>query len=489
MKRLACVLLLAIVGSGVAEVIDLGTRRELFVDRFLIEKLNDAQLRLHEPHRAGIAVKFDKPWEGGFSAYITVIKDGALYRMYYRGLPMATKDGGPEAFVCYAESKDGIAWTKPDLGLVDYGGNTRNNRVNFLPRSGSLYASLVLYEPDDPSPERRFKMMYEDYPGGSFCVAFSHDGLTWKNSPNNPVMKNTTEPSGLIHRRGLYYVVGQNRGFNKRVLVVHASPDFEHWTEANVLGFRRDNVGPLRPVIAGADATGEQVHLGAGLWDRGNVILGFYGQWHGPGPESGDRRNMTMDIGLVVSHDAMHYVEPIPDFKIIPSANENWPDPVAGTRLIQGQGFFQIGDKTVGYYSLWGPGGGEGVRMAQWTRDRLGYYSVPKAVTEGQAPFPGVEPHFISCPIRLGRPARVYVNVDGLGDHSQVRVDLLDENFQKLPGYSDSDSLPIRQSGVRRQATWRGRDTIQEVSKPIRIQVTFGGVRLEDARVYAVYLQ
>ena len=76
MKRLACVLLFAVVGSGAAEVIDLGTRRELFVDRFLIEKLDGAQLRLHEPHRDGIALKFDQPWEGGFSAYITVIKDG-----------------------------------------------------------------------------------------------------------------------------------------------------------------------------------------------------------------------------------------------------------------------------------------------------------------------------------------------------------------------------------------------------------------------------
>jgi hypothetical protein len=37
MKRLACVLLFAVVGSGAVEVIDLGTRRELFVDRFLIE--------------------------------------------------------------------------------------------------------------------------------------------------------------------------------------------------------------------------------------------------------------------------------------------------------------------------------------------------------------------------------------------------------------------------------------------------------------------
>ena len=35
---------------------------------------------------------------------------------------------------------------------------------------------------------------------------------------------------------------------------------------------------PPRPVVSGAHQ-GEQVHLGAALWNRGNVVLGFYGQW------------------------------------------------------------------------------------------------------------------------------------------------------------------------------------------------------------------
>ena len=105
-------------GLGQGDAINLGSRRELFVDRFLIDQLQGAELRMHEPIREGVAVKFDNPWEGGFSGYPTVIKDGGLYRMYYRGLPVATPDGGPEAVVAYAESKDGMAWTKPDLGLL-----------------------------------------------------------------------------------------------------------------------------------------------------------------------------------------------------------------------------------------------------------------------------------------------------------------------------------------------------------------------------------
>src|ERR1019366_6158360 len=96
------------------DTINLGSRRELVVGRFLIDQLKGGGLRLHEPIREGVAVKFDNPWEGGYSGYATVIKDDKVYRMYYRGLPVAGHDGSAEAVVAYAESKDGITWTKPD---------------------------------------------------------------------------------------------------------------------------------------------------------------------------------------------------------------------------------------------------------------------------------------------------------------------------------------------------------------------------------------
>ena len=188
MKRLACVLLFAAVGSGVAEVIDLGTRRELFVDRFLIEKLDGAQLRLHEPHRDGMALQFDKPWEGGFSAYITVIKDGALYRMYYRGLPMAAKDGSPEALVCYAESKDGLAWTKPDLGLFEIRGTRQNNVVLTNAPFTHNFSPFLDDRPDAPASEK-YKALGGTYVTGLHAFK-SADGIHWSELQSGAVFTN-----------------------------------------------------------------------------------------------------------------------------------------------------------------------------------------------------------------------------------------------------------------------------------------------------------
>ena len=68
------------------ELLRLRNWRELFVDHYLIDRLEGASLKLHEPQPAGTAIKYDRPWEGRGCAYITVLKDDGVYRMYYRAL-------------------------------------------------------------------------------------------------------------------------------------------------------------------------------------------------------------------------------------------------------------------------------------------------------------------------------------------------------------------------------------------------------------------
>ena len=60
------------------EGLDLKGRLELFVDRFLIERLEGAELRLHEPTATDVAIRYDEPWEGAFCGYVTVLQDGGL---------------------------------------------------------------------------------------------------------------------------------------------------------------------------------------------------------------------------------------------------------------------------------------------------------------------------------------------------------------------------------------------------------------------------
>lgn len=105
--------------------LDIGSRRELFVDDLLVDKHNGTSLKLHMPEPQEVVIQCDAPWEGNISAYYTLFADGDRFRMYYRGVHFdeKTKKSTHPEYTCYAESHDGIKWTKPKLGLIDFGGS------------------------------------------------------------------------------------------------------------------------------------------------------------------------------------------------------------------------------------------------------------------------------------------------------------------------------------------------------------------------------
>ena len=173
-----------------AEPIDIGSRRELFVDRFLIQRLTGTTLELHRPTYAGIVLRRQFPWEGTFAfGYITVIKDGDRYRMYYRTYPGGeTADGGTKEMTCYAESTDGIHWIRPELGLFRRPRNEEEQRG--AGGDGPLHPQL---HPVARRPPRRAGAGALQGAGGispDGLVAFvSPDGLHWKKLREKPVLK------------------------------------------------------------------------------------------------------------------------------------------------------------------------------------------------------------------------------------------------------------------------------------------------------------
>jgi len=121
--------------KAAAAPLDIGSRRELFVDGALVEQLTGkAELRLHHPVPREIALVHDAPWEGNGSGFHSVFQDGERYRIFYKAwnmtLDAATRGlQASKPFCCYAESADGIHWRKPELGLHDFQGAKANNIV------------------------------------------------------------------------------------------------------------------------------------------------------------------------------------------------------------------------------------------------------------------------------------------------------------------------------------------------------------------------
>ncbi len=219
--------------------VPIGSRRELFVDRMLVDSLSgDARFRLHPPQPQEIVLETEKPWEGIYSAYFTVIQDTDKFRMYYRGMPKAKHDLDTEV-TCYAESVDGIHWMKPSLGLYNVHGSTDNNVILARHRACHNFAPFKDTNPDCP-PAQRYKAVGGT--GAPGLIAFtSPDAIHWEEIQPEPVITQGAFDSQNVsfwsesERRYVCYFRVFRRGV--RWIARTTSDDFVHWTEPVDLDF------------------------------------------------------------------------------------------------------------------------------------------------------------------------------------------------------------------------------------------------------------
>ena len=177
------------------EPIDIGSRLELMIDDYLIQRMTGgAELRLHRPTERERVFVHDVPWEGNRTLYHTVFQEGDLYKMYYRGSQIDLPESGnysiPYDVICYAESKDGIHWKRPELGLVDFKGSKKNNII----LSGAV-ANQAFVPFRDANPECKPQEQYKALSamgkpsGGLGLYAFaSPDGIHWTQMSDQPVI-------------------------------------------------------------------------------------------------------------------------------------------------------------------------------------------------------------------------------------------------------------------------------------------------------------
>ena len=171
----------------------------------------------------------DKPWEGPDSAYFTVFQDGPLVRLYYRGIVPAG-DTSTGQVTCYAESTDGIHFTRPNLGLVEFQGSKENNIIyrgveahNFAPFRDANPAT---------QPEQRYKALAGIQ---SKLYAFvSPDGIHWTKLQADPVMtKGAFDSLNLSfwdERTQNYRCFSRYFDGGVRAIQSCTSTDFIHWT-------------------------------------------------------------------------------------------------------------------------------------------------------------------------------------------------------------------------------------------------------------------
>ena len=321
-----------------------------------------------------------------------VVRDGDRFRMWY-----IARDDDPDMVhsydtgrICYAESADGFHWTKPNLGLVEFEGNTKNNICDIEPGAGNMD---VLFDPDGP-PERRYLMVIEfmgwrhrkglptlERPSITRFAA-SPDGYRWTMLQQEPgVIRQHYEVFCLYRYHDRYHLAGhqgppmvylplQKHGSvwmcGPRVMSVWRSPDVDHWPLEACHAFFKP-MQSSSPYRTGWDR--EENHNGAYVTTYPNVCLGTCGLWHHPitdaPPEKPDYvgDQVSVDLGFIVSNDGVHFREPAPGFVFMGRDQEltwdrDWKDNTANDHLIMLQGpMVNIGDQTVVYYTAFTPTG------------------------------------------------------------------------------------------------------------------------------------
>lgn len=448
------------------EVRDLGSRRELFVDHHLIDKLKNTRLKLHEPRPAGVALTFDRPWEGPFCGYVTVLKDGDTYRMYYRGWHSTGRDAD---VTCYAESKDGVHWTRPDLGLFEVQGSRKNNVIlagdspfshNFCP--------FVDTRPGVP-PDQRFKALAGSRKSG--LVPFvSGDGIRWRKLQEKPVFTGGAFDSQNVpfwsEAEGCYVLY--YRTFNKGVRTISraTSKDFINWTKGVPMRF---GDAPAEHLYTNQThpyfrAPHLYVALPMRFMPGRKVLTAEQAKEQGVLPGyAGD----CAEAVFMTSRGGDRYDRTFMEGFIRPGTDPgNW----ASRAGIAALGVVPTGPAELSLYKQ--------AHYAQPSAHLLRFTLRTDGFTSVNAPFAGGE--LVTKPLTFqGKELELNVATGAAGG---VRVEVQDASGKPLPGYTLADADEIIGDAIERVVTWKGkRDVSNLAGRPVRLRFV-----MKDADLYAL---
>jgi hypothetical protein len=225
--------------------------REIFIDNYLIKDKRNVELFLHKPTLKEKVILFDKKWEGPFSGYMTILKD-TIYRLYYRGHDRQNK----KATTCYAESRDGISWDKPDLGLYEVSGTYNNNVImtNNEPFEHN-FSPFIDSNPNTPS-NQKFKAIAGKKESGLYRFV-SADGINWSFFSSEPFITNIGRESdySIFDSQNVafwseseqmyvcYYRTWKKiNSTNYRTVSRTTSLDFINWTSSEEIIIEGDNL-------------------------------------------------------------------------------------------------------------------------------------------------------------------------------------------------------------------------------------------------------
>ena len=441
--------------------------RHLLLDDRVVESTENAELAL------GTVRKFDgnplfaedRPWEKRFdNLYANVLYDPEeqRYKCWYSPFIVDHSSGGMsteerrnteyraprnrEMALCYATSDDGIAWIKPDLGLVEYDGSKANNILwrGGEQLKGGPHGAGIFKDIRAPDSTRRYKAFLK---AKTLSVAFSADGIRW--GPAVPCPE--ADSAGDTHNNAFWAptlgkYVGITRQWSKaftRQVASTVSVDFEHWDKTMI-------------ALQGLDSNRQTYAMP--VFYHGGVYVGLVAIH--------DQATDRVWVELTWSPDARTWHRVCPGEALIPNGgvagDYDWGCVYAAAVPV----FLE--DEIRLYY-----GGSDGLHTS-W---RNGFLCLAILRPDG---FAGYRPSVVAeratvttAPLFDGKaPLRVSADITNGGE---LAVRVLGAENEVL-----ADSLPLTGTVTDAVVQWRERGALDTIVKPARLQLA-----LRQAVVYS----
>jgi hypothetical protein len=436
-------------------------KRYLFLDPALIENSVGIDLRVNPPERRETVILPDRPWEKEMiSFFLTVRQEGDKLRMWY-----ICRDAQNLPNLAYAESTDGIHWSKPALGIVDYQGSKENNLTGVAALEG-----VVFKDPNAPQ-SRQYTYVTNNGSNGGIVRFSSPDGLHWERD-SQPLLKFTSDTQNVTFwdeqlKKYVIYLRGWDTLPNKRRKVVRlavANLDGPVPIIASDNGFYPGNNPKNMPFIHDELPTVLQCdNRDPSRTDIYNISVQPYPvdpSWYVGFPTFLRRSEATdapgyhganrgpAEVQFVGSRDGVHWDRYDRAAYVSPGMNGTLSEKVAfmGTGLIVRNGeIWQYGTVFRTEH-----GDVEG-RKAKTDGAIVRYVQREDGFVPAYAPNDGT---LRTVPIMVtGKHLIVNVDTGALG---QVRAEMLGENRKALPGFSLNESAPLQANSTGATLSWSG---------------------------------
>src|SRR5688572_19182162 len=101
--------------APIAQASTFEARRYLFLDPALLASTQNLEVTINPADRREIVLRPDRPWESlMFGFFSTILQEDDRVRLWYLA---RAREGRAPSGMAYAESQDGVHFTKPSLGL------------------------------------------------------------------------------------------------------------------------------------------------------------------------------------------------------------------------------------------------------------------------------------------------------------------------------------------------------------------------------------